>query len=106
MSLLIHPNASARSSDRGVMSRTIEIPDAIYVQLEQQASMRGVPLPQIIAELVQADEKARMVAAIERLRTKGLLLIPASSAQPAPTDFAPLQVQGKPLSEVIIEERR
>ena len=88
------------------MSRTIEIPDEVYVQLERQASMRGVSLPQIIAELVQADEKARMAVAIERLRTKGVLLTPSSSAQPTPTDFAPLQVQGKPLSEVIIEERR
>jgi hypothetical protein len=88
------------------MSRTIEIPDEVYVQLEQQASMRGVPLPQIIAELVQADEKARMAAAIERLRTKGVLLTPSRSAPPAPPEFAPLQVQGKPLSEVIIEERR
>ena len=106
MSLVSHPNASARSSDRGIMSRTIEIPDEVYVQLEQQASIRGVPLPQLIAELVQADENARMAAAIERLRTKGVLLPPSSSAQPAPLDVAPLQVQGKPLSEVIIEERR
>ena len=80
------------------MSRTIEIPNEVYAPLEQQASMRGVTLPQIIAELVHADEKARMAAAIERLRTKGLLLTPSSSAPPAPTDFAPLQVQGKPLS--------
>jgi hypothetical protein len=87
------------------MSRTIEIPDEVYTQLEQQASRRGVTLPQIIAEMVQAAEQARMAAAIERLRMKGLLLIPSNSAQSAPTDFAPLQVQGKPLSEVIIEER-
>ena len=106
MSLVIHPSASARSLDRGVMNRTIEIPDEVYAQLEQQASRRGVTLPQIIAELVQADEQGRMAAAIERLRMKGLLLTPSNSAQPAPTDFAPLQVQGKPLSEVIIEERR
>ena len=28
------------------MSRAIEIPDEVYAQLEQQASRRGVPLPQ------------------------------------------------------------
>jgi len=88
------------------MSRTIEIPDEVYTQLEQQASMRGLTLPQIITELLHKDEKARMTAAIERLQTKGLLLTPASSAQPAPPDGKPIQVQGKPLSEVIIEERR
>lgn len=42
------------------MSRTIEIPDEVYVQLEQQARMRGLTLPKTIAELVHEDEKARM----------------------------------------------
>jgi hypothetical protein len=88
------------------MSWTIEIPDEIYAQLEQQASRHGLTLPQIIAELAQEDEKARITTAIARLRTQGFLLPPSSSAQPAPTDFKPIQVQGTPLSEVIIEERR
>jgi hypothetical protein len=88
------------------MSRTIEIPDEVYRQLERQARMRGLTLPQTIAELVHADEKARMAMAIAHLRTQGMLLPPSSSAQPAATDVAPIQVQGKPLSEVIIEERR
>lgn len=88
------------------MSRTIEISDEVYVLLEQQARMPGLTLPQTIAELVREDEKARMSIAIARLRTQGVLLPPSSSAQPAPTDFEPIQVQGKPLSEVIIEERR
>jgi predicted DNA-binding ribbon-helix-helix protein len=65
------------------MSRTIEIPDEIYAQLEQQASRRGLTLPQIIAELAQEDEKARITAAIARLRTQGFLLPPSSSAPPA-----------------------
>jgi hypothetical protein len=88
------------------MSRTIEIPDGVYVQLEQQARRRGLTLVETIAALVHADEKARMATAIARLRTQGVLLPLASAALPAPTDFAPIQVQGKPLSEVIIEERR
>jgi hypothetical protein len=88
------------------MSRTIEISDEVYVLLEQQARMRGLTLPQTIAELVREDEKARMSIAIARLRAQGALLLPSSSAQPAPTDFEPIQVQGKPISEVIIEERR
>ena len=88
------------------MSRTIEIPDEVYRKLEQQADRRGLTLPQIIAELVHEDEKGRMTAAIERLQTKGLLLTPSRLAQPAPPDVALMQVQGKPLSEVIMEERR
>jgi hypothetical protein len=88
------------------MSRTIEIPDEIYAQLEQQASKRGLTLLQTIVELVREDEKARTMAAIARLRTQGVLLAPSSSVPPAGVDFKPIQVQGTPLSEVIIEERR
>jgi hypothetical protein len=88
------------------MSKTIELPDDVYIQLKHQASLRGLTLPQIIAALVEEDEKARMTAAIERMRLKGLLLTHSSPAPPAPTDFEPAEVQGKPLSEVIIEERR
>jgi len=88
------------------MSRTIELPDDVYTQLEHQASLRGLTLSQLIAELVEEDEKARMTIAIERMRLKGLLFTPSSSVPPAPADFEPVEVQGKPLSEVIIEERR
>ena len=89
------------------MSRTIEIPDEVYAQLEQQARRRGLTLPQTIAALVYEDEQARMeTVAITRLRTQGVFLLPSSSAQPAGTDFKPIHVQGTPLSEVIIEERR
>jgi hypothetical protein len=88
------------------MSRTIEIPDEIYAQLEQQASRRGLTLPQILAELLREHEKARTMAAIARLRTQGVLLSPSGYAPPAGMDLKPMQVQGTPLSEVIIEERR
>ena len=88
------------------MSRTVEIPDEVYAQLEQYARLRGLTLPQTITALVHEDEKARIATAIARLRMQGWLLPPSSPAPPAPTDFAPIQVQGKPLSEVIIEERR
>ncbi|MDH3600363.1 MAG: hypothetical protein OEU26_12060 [Candidatus Tectomicrobia bacterium] len=88
------------------MSKTIELPDDVYTQLEYQARLRGLTLPHIIAELVEEDEKVRMTVAIERMRLKGLLLTLSVSASPAPADFEPVAVQGKPLSEVIIEERR
>ncbi len=88
------------------MSKTVELPDDVYTQLEHQARLRGLTLPQIIGEFVSEDEKARMMVAIKRMRIKGLLLNPSSSALPALTDFEPVEVQGKPLSEVIIEERR
>jgi hypothetical protein len=61
------------------MSRTIEIPDKVYAQLEQQARRRGLTLPQIIAVLLHKDEKARMTAVIARLRTQGVLLPPRAA---------------------------
>ena len=88
------------------MSKTVELSDDVYTQLEYQASLRGLTPPQLIAEFVYKDDKARMTVAIERMRRKGLLLMPSSSAPPAPTNFEPVEVQGTPLSEVIIEERR
>ncbi len=88
------------------MSKTVELPDDVYTQLEHQASLRGLTLPQVIAELVDEDEKTRMAIAVERMRQQGLLLAPSSSAPSAPADFEPVVIQGKPLSEIIIEERR
>jgi hypothetical protein len=104
--MLTPKNGTEFSSLRGIMSKTVELPDDVYTQLEHQACFRGLTLPQLIAELVEEDEKARMTIAIERMRLKGLLFPPSSSAPPAPADFEPIEVQGKPLSEVIIEERR
>jgi len=86
-------------TDRGTISRTTEIPEEVYAQLEQQARRRGLTLPQLIAALVHENEKARMVTAIARLRTQGVLLPPANSVLPAPADFKPIHVQGTPLSE-------
>lgn len=88
------------------MSRTIDIPDEVYAQLEQQAKARGLTLPEIIAELTRTAEKARIGGAIARMRAKGLLLPLSTSSRPAAAEFRPVKVQGKPLSEVIIEERR
>lgn len=59
-----------------------------------------------MSKIVDEDEKARMRVAIEHMRCKGLLLSWSSSASPIPPDVEPVEVEGTPLSEVIIEERR
>ena len=88
------------------MSKMIDIPDEAYARLEQQARARGLTVPQTIAQFVEEAEKARIAVAVERLRAQGILLATAELSQPIPASFKPIQVQGKPLSEVIIEERR
>jgi hypothetical protein len=85
---------------------TVELPDDIYVRLESQAKARGVTISQVIMQYMETAEQVRDAAAIERLRMKGLLLVPGDSAPLAPTHAQLLQVQGQPLSETIIEERR
>ena len=88
------------------MSKMVAIPDEVYARLEQQARDRGLTVPQVIAELAQEVEKARLAVAVERLRAKGILLTTPELLPSAPAGFKPIRVQGKPLSEVIIEERR
>ena len=88
------------------MSTTIDIPDEVYARLECEAKARGLTVSQTIAQCLEESAKARIALAVERLRTKGVLLTPAAPSSPASVSFTPMQVQGQPLSEVIIEERR
>lgn len=85
---------------------TVELPDEIYVRLASQAKARGVTISQVIMQYMETAEQVRNAVAIERLRMKGLLLVPGDSAPLAPTHAKLLEVQGQPLSEAIIEERR
>jgi predicted DNA-binding ribbon-helix-helix protein len=41
------------------MSTTISIPDEIYTRLQQPATARGVTIPQVIARLLEDEEKTR-----------------------------------------------
>ena len=88
------------------MSVTIDLPDDVYERLEKQAQLRGATVAEAIAQLLEEAHAARLNAFWERLEAKGLV---AKRKPMPPTDdepFQPIQVQGKPLSEVIIEERR
>ena len=88
------------------MSMTVELLDEVYVRLESQAKVRELTITQMISQFVEAEEKVRIAAAIERLRTKGLLLVPTELVPPVATHVKLLHVQGQSLSEAIIEERR
>ena len=88
------------------MSTMVELPDDIYVQLENQAKARGLTILQTIALFVEETERTRIAAAIERLRAKGLLLVPTEPARPTSTSVKLIHAEGQPLSEAIIEERR
>jgi hypothetical protein len=88
------------------MGTTITLPDDLYARLEQQAATQGIAIEELIARLARDVEEARLDAAEERMRAKGLLLPRRSRPPSASAAFEPVPIQGKPLSETIIEERR
>lgn len=88
------------------MSVTIDLPDEVYERLEKQAQANGQTIPEVIAHLIKEIEAAHLSAVVRQMQAEGLIAEPPAGQAPAPTDFQPIQVLGKPLSEVIIEERR
>ena len=88
------------------MGRTITLPDGVYARLEQQAIAHGITVAEMIARLERELEEARLDAAEERMRSEGLLLPRLEPPPGASPEFEPVPVQGKPVSETIIEERR
>lgn len=89
-----------------MMSITIDLPDEVYERLEKQAQANGQTIPEVIARLVEEIEAAHLSAVVRQMQAEGLFAAPPAEPLPAPADFQPIQVLGKPLSEVIIEERR
>ncbi len=88
------------------MGKTVTLPDDVYARLEQQATAVGVTVPELISRLEHELHEARLDAAEERMRAKGLLLPQRELAPEVSLDFQPVPIQGKPLSETIIDERR
>jgi predicted CopG family antitoxin len=88
------------------MSVTIDLPDEVYERLEKQAQANSQTVPEVIARLIEEVEAAHLSAVMEQLSAEGVFSEPTSAALNIPLDFTPIQVQGKPLSEVILEERR
>jgi predicted transcriptional regulator len=88
------------------MTITIDLPDELHQRLEKQAQRQGRTVPEVIARLIEEVEAAHLSAVMEQLSAEGVFAEPTSAVLAAPLDFTPIQVQGKPLSETIIEERR
>lgn len=88
------------------MTITIDLPDELHQRLEKQAQLRGTTVADAIAQLLEEGETARRQAVFEQMRAEGLLL----PKKPWPLDqervYRRIDVQGKPVSECLIEERR
>lgn len=87
------------------MTVTIDLPNEVQQRLEQQAQLRGATLSEAIAQLLEESQANRIKEFWDKLEADGRVAkrkpVPSTSDEP----FQPIKVQGKPLSEVIIEER-
>jgi len=88
------------------MTQTIELPIEIYEKLEQQAQARGLTVADVIARLIEEVEAAHRQAVFEQMRAEGLFLPKKSSPADQERIYKRIDVQGKPVSECLIEERR
>lgn len=86
------------------MSKNITVTDDLYSRLHAQAADQGETIETYLEKLASAvnsrDEKLR-----ERLRARGLLVTWPDPA-PGVADQRPVAVQGAPVSQTIIEDRR
>ncbi|MFN0108045.1 MAG: hypothetical protein ACKVZH_04260 [Blastocatellia bacterium] len=88
------------------MSITIDLPDKVFERLEKQAQGLGTSVSETISRLIEEIESVHLSAVVRQMQVEGLFADPPAVVPPAPADFQPIVVQGKPLSEVIIDERR
>lgn len=88
------------------MSVTIDLPNDVYERLEKQAQARGTSAVEAIARLIEEIEATRLSSVVRQMQIEGLFAEAPIQVPPMPVDFQPIPVQGKPLSELIIEERR
>jgi hypothetical protein len=96
---------------------TLVLPDDLYRELQAKAVSKGMPLEGFIVERLaekiitsrQDDEDKRRLH--EALSATGLVqpispeLVATYVSDPSAPRQSPIQVQGKPLSTVIIEQR-
>lgn len=88
------------------MSKTVGLRDDLYEKLEQQAKSQNTTIEVVIEKMTQEVEAAHLTATIARLKAEGIIATFDFPDISAPDNFQPIFVQGKPVSETIIEERR
>ncbi len=88
------------------MTITLDLSNEVYERLEKLAQSRGATVSEAIVQLLEEVETAHRQAVFEQMRAEGLLL----PKKPLPAGqeriYKRIDVQGKPVSECLIEERR
>lgn len=94
------------------MSKVLELSDETYQQLATFAEYQHRPLEEMLRLCLLAYEQYQTHLVHQRMVAEGLLealppLRPLDAADAAEDDdFEPEVIPGKPLSEIILEERR
>jgi len=107
-------DVDALSGEKGdsAMGKVLEVPEETYQQLAELAQHRQRSLAEMVRLCLLAYEQYQYHLVHQQMVAEGLLeelppLRPLEAAdEAADDDFEPVVLPGKPLSEIILEDRR
>ena len=93
------------------MGKVLELSDDTYHQLADLAQRQQRPVEEMLRLCLAAYEEALYERAHQQMLADGVLVaLPAPPLLPGEEeegdDFEPVELPGKPLSEIILEDRR
>jgi hypothetical protein len=93
------------------MGKVLELSEETYHQLADLAQHQQRTLEEMLRLCLEAYEEAQYQRAHQQMIAEGVLVsLPVPPLLPGETeeddDFEPVEVPGKPLSEIILEDRR
>jgi hypothetical protein len=91
------------------MTPTVEINEDTYRRLETLAQLRGTSVEDFVEQLVRQQGILSEPAVIDQLQAAGFFINEPPPQDEIPVrDFQPVDLQpgGKPVSQILIEERR
>jgi hypothetical protein len=93
------------------MDKVLELSEEVYHQLANLAQSQQQTLEEMLRLCLEAYEEAQYQRAHQQMIAEGVLVsLPAPPLLPGETededDFEPVEIPGKPLSEIILEDRR
>ena len=88
------------------MQITVDLTQGTYEHLQRQAQVKGSSVAEVVEQLLEEVAANRRAAFFERLRAEGRILPKRPQESDTSSSFKPIEVSGRPVSEILIEERR
>jgi len=93
------------------MGKVLELSEETYHQLDDLAQRQQRPVEEMLRLCLAAYEEALYQRAHQQMVAEGILVsLPAPPLLPGEMeeddDFEPVEIPGKPFSEIILEDRR